>query len=445
MHIYAIMNNLIKDKYPTIARVLCGTAFDDDLNKAHVIVTSEMTSQNQKSAIRDSSIFQCGELSSSLAYYTYFGGGSLQVQELEAGLQFLVDSLGLNTVQRVFRDKLLIGNKSAFEDTVYEIVIAAKAGKFLDEGTLELEKSIPQSRKNSDVFGKFKENSVRIETTVLHEDPPTSIDCAWMDLVKSADFPSGFRVNFRKALSSELLAEQVKRDIEELYRGHHSGGEVDIQVGDVTFQWDRGVYRSLSSDSIIEMVHLDLPMTVRWLVNPCRTQRVTPRYIEEDTPNPEGVISVMPIGENHNDNTLSSKVFQIVQRKLSQCEDGIVNILALGNPSSENAREIYDALTGPIIVIASNMDVQCHRHPKGPFCPKDRMTVEDYEQFAKAFEKLSAILLFGFSSEIESTLFLNPNANVPLSADLISEINDALAGAGISQEVLRDLFPKDAL
>ena len=431
MHTYAIMNNLIKDKYPTIARVLCGTAFDDDLNKAHVIVTSEMTSQNQKSAIRNSSIFQCGKLSSSLAYYTYFGGGSLLVRELEACLQILVDSLGLNTVRKVFQNKLLIDNESAFEDAVYEIVIAAKAWQFLDTGTLELERSLPQSTKNSDVFGEFRGEPIRIETTVLHEAPPIRIDCSWMDLVRSADISSGFRLNFRKALSSAVLAAQVKADIEALFRGHVPGQEVDVQIRDVTFQWDRGVYRSLSTDAMIEMIQFDLSRDVLHIANPCRTQRVTPSYLTEDYPNPPGVISLMPDGENHKDNTLSNKVLQIVERKLSQCEDGIVNVLALGNPSPSNVQEIEDALKGPIMAIVSATGEQCCRLPKGPFCPKDKMTAGDYEQFAEGFEKLSAVLLFGFTSKIESRLFLNPNARKPLSEELISEISDALVAEGV--------------
>jgi hypothetical protein len=436
------MDTIIAQKYPNIAVLLSGTVFDRDSQTARVIANSDSDLETQKAIMRDPASFQLGDLGSCLGYYTYFGGQSALLRELEEGLGILIGSLGHSSVSAAYRDKLLACSRQPWEDTAHEVAVATRASRFFDAGTLELEEPLPGSSKNTDVYGKFNGGIVRIEVTALHEDCSPAIDCSWIDLVKSAEIASGFRLTLRRPLSSKEMAEEVKHSLELLHAQYHPDEGTPLQVEGHGFEWDRGVFRNVSGSSAIETLDFDFPTETREVVNPCRTRRVTPRIVEDNFPNPPQVISMMPEGMDHNDNPVSGKVRQIIENKLDQCQDGVINILALCTPDPSNDLDIESALKGPLVAIGSfeqddtgvpciSPVARCGRIPKAPFCPKDKMSEGDYEDLAMNFEKLSAVwMLRVASSGAEGTLFLNPNAPKPVPADLVNMIEESCVQLG---------------
>ena len=99
-------------------------------------------------------------------------------RQLEADPLRLLPVVGLQRLRAVFRDKLLARKPDQWVDTVHEIAVAATLIDFYDRDTLELEKVIPNTAINSDLYGLRGGRPIRIDTTVIHDQwpPPSDVD-----------------------------------------------------------------------------------------------------------------------------------------------------------------------------------------------------------------------------------------------------------------------------
>ncbi|MCB1130790.1 MAG: DUF2934 domain-containing protein [Verrucomicrobiae bacterium] len=425
----------INERFPATVAVLSGTDFDRDLEEVNRIISQKCGSEALQDAL-DKAVFQIQELTPALAYDAYNCGCGWWQHELEAGLRIAIAAKGLETVRANWKSKLTARNRNAFQDALYEVLVCGRAIQILDPGTVEFEKPLANSAKNSDIYGAFLGEPLRIEVTVLHEDEPIAIDLAWIEEIEEAQIPTGFRVVLKKPVSSMEAAKSIRSIIERIHAAHRPGAEVDISVDGVVFRWDRGVYRSDDREKHVATIDVDHHHDLREVVNPCRTRRVTPRYIEDEWENPRDVFSVMPNGPNHNDNPLSGKVIEIVERKLNQLEDGVINVVALCHPRPGLNLGIVDALLGARQVVGSRMRLPngnykmvgnptVGRIPRAPFCPKEKSSHEDYLQFSAQFEKLSGVWMFRQEIGIEAKVISNPNANRQMPQRLSAELQDS--------------------
>jgi hypothetical protein len=101
-----------------------------------------------------------------------------EARQLEIDLLRLVPVVGVQRLRAVFRDKLLARKSDQWVDTIHEIAVTATSIDFYDPSTLELEKSIPGTANNSDLYGLRGGTSFRIDATVAHDQwpPPSDID-----------------------------------------------------------------------------------------------------------------------------------------------------------------------------------------------------------------------------------------------------------------------------
>jgi hypothetical protein len=160
------------------------------------------------------------------------------------------------------------------------------------------------------------------------------------------------------------------------------------------------------------------------------------RHERDELANPPEVVDALATEPgNHNDNPLSTRIWQRLNDKVQrQCEDGIVNLILLGQPRPWNDNSVEDALHGaPFAAVGFIEDEAGVRHPlsaslqrtlSGPFRPytdlppdlppddRERLT-----QLRASFSRLSAVVLFRLGgTRPRATVYTNPNAGVKLPA-----------------------------
>jgi len=428
--------NKIHEQFPAIVEVLRDTDFDRDLEEVSRIVSQPNGHDILTEAIAEGESFRLRHLTTDLAFHAYESEGSgSREHELEAGLRIVIGAKGINAVRENWRSKLITQNPQSLEDAIYEILVAGRAIQALDLGTVEFERPLPNSAKNSDIYGLFSGMPIRIETTVLHEQESVAIDLAWIEEIENAAVPSGFRLVLKKSPTSIEAAKRIRSTVEGVYAGIQVHPRRNILIDQVTFRWDRGVFRPSEQEEFIDSLDLDHPPDLRHVIKPCRTRRVTPHFIEEEFENPEGMASFMPNGPNHNDNTLSGKVYKVVEGKLAQMEEGMINVLALCHSRPGKVDGIVDALFGARIIAGSRVthedgtvfmggDLKSSRSSRAPFCPRAFQTDDEQAQFSEPFLKLSAVWAFRLEAGIRANLMPNPNAAITLPLLLGRELED---------------------
>ncbi len=320
--------------------------------------------------------------------------------------------------------------------------MTAKACAILDSSSIQLERPIPDPNKeekdwkNSDVFGTFQGQPVRIEVTVLHESLPPAIHAELDDLVRLAKIASGFQVTLRSMLVDMDYAERVRALVELLHESNVASGGETVEIDGVRFEWKGGAYRCPQETSPFESVcfyeadECASAETLRDIIHPCSVRPVTSKYVLEDHPNPPGVVTSADLPDAPTQVPVSTKVHQMLDGKRQQCEDGVINIVAFGNPLPMHEREVTDAICGSEVCmvpfwtdkngVRHNGRAILKRDSKAPFVPATNLANEyDRIQFIEPFKKMSAVWHIRLGGYAKSKVIPNPNASFPVPRELV--------------------------
>ena len=431
------MHKQIEEKLPAILSILSPSSIETELSEAVGIILSTKGDESEE----ESPVLQeYSQVVRLLIEGPLCGWWSGVEKELEEGLRVLIGTVGREAVRSAYLKKLLTSDEKNFSEVVHEISIAGRACHFLEPNTIDLEKKLPNSPKDSDVFGVYNGQEVRIEATVFHGKTPQSVDLDWIEKIESANVKTGFRIVLRDSPSSMEDALEIKEIVEQLSEKHCSHSEQDIRIKDRLFIWKQGSYACLARGALIKSVQLDLPLDHREVRNPCSTQRVTPRYLEEDFPNPEGVTSFMPEGENHDDVTTSKRILDVIERKRVQCDPTTINVIALGNPKPWHDGDIEDALFGAKIVADTFSEdsktgmLKFHGNPsvsrsvKAPFHSVNFMNKDEEITFAEPYRIISGVWVFRLEGDgVYSQFYRNPNASIPVPDGFIPQITSEIS------------------
>lgn len=440
----------IRSSFPSICQILQNSDLDEDIAAAIDIATDG--EERLRQALTDG-LFKLTELMWLVSGAIFQNFADPDARNLERGLSTIIKHVGFEAARRTYRDKLLVNDRNTFEDTRYEIAVTSKACKILDRGSVQLEKPIqddqrPQrSWKNSDIFGTYNGQSVRIEVTVLHERLPGVIHLELDDIVKAAKTPLGFSLALRSLLVDEGYAERVRAMLELLAEAHTRSGGKDEEIDGVKFRWNKGAYHCDQDTSPFKSIVFydsdEFPgaASLREITHPCSERAITPRFIIEDHPNPPGVITSADLPDAPTQVPVSTKVHQMLAGKLQQCEEGVVNIIAFGNPLRMHDREIANAVLGVEVVTIPYTEEKnglrtlgnptLSRNPKAPFVHAQCLgNSEDCREFVDPFRKMSAVWHVRIGYDALSTCIPNPNATVPAPENLLA----ALANAPIVEQ-----------
>ena len=436
--------------YPTLCELLAGTAFEDDARAAAEFAKSK---EDMKAAL-EGQVFALSEFMWLLCGAVFPEWANSEATQLEQDLAAIVDTVGIAVARTAYRDKFLVESKSKIqdaknklEDVRYEIAVTAKACVALDAGSIQLEKPIDdlskkeKDRKNSDVFGTFQGQPVRIEVTVLHESLPPAIHIELDDLVRQADVASGFRIALRSVLVDDGYAERVRALVELLHDYHAATGGKDVEIDGVHFEWRKGAYHCPQGTSPFESIcfYAAYEFTgaekMRDIIHPCSVRPVTSKHVLEDNPNPPGVVTSADLPDAPAQVPVSTKVGQMLAGKLQQCEEGVINIVAFGNPLPMHDREVINAVHGSGFVgVPFWTDKHGVRHsgkgvllhdPKAPFVPAQYVpNNDDRIQFIEPFKKMSAAWHIRIGWYAKSQVISNPNASLPIPKELATAFSD---------------------
>jgi len=346
--------NAFRATYPTLCELLAGTPFEADAAAAADFAKSK---EDMKAALEER-MFALNELMWLLCGALFPEWANSDATQLEQDLATVVRTVGIASARTAYKDKFLVEAKSKIqnakdkipdaknklEDVRYEIAVTAKACGVLDSGSIQLEKPIrdPNKKekdwKNSDVFGTFKDQPVRIEVTVLHESLPPAIHLELDDLVRQTEIASGFRLTLRSVLVDESYAERVHALVELLHEEHVASGGKDVEIDGVRFEWNKGTYRCSQDSSPFESIcfygagEFTGAEKLREIIHPCSVRPVTSSHVLEDHPNPSGVVTSADLPDAPSQVPVSTKVSQMLGGKRQQGEQGVINIVAFGNP-----------------------------------------------------------------------------------------------------------------
>ena len=376
-----MFNDPIRAVFPTLCDLLTDSPVDRDIDAA--LDFAKEGGDALWEALRGGLFTQSElmwHLTSPLDPDLYTGN----VRELEANLAEVVRTLGMSAARAAYRKKLLVNKKETFEDVCYEIAVTARACQVLDKGSIALERPIPdadrQERdwKNTDIYGTYKGQPVRIEVTVLHESLATPIHFDLDEIVRTANVSSTFRLKLRKNYTDEAGAQQVRALIELLHEHHMANGEQDVEIDGTSFTGRRGSYLCDQESSPIESVDFtsdedfeaargvacDFSEERHEIIHACSTRNLTPPYIRDDYPNPKGVVTSAELPSAPTNEPVSTKIHQMLDGKLGQCEPGMVNIVAFGVPYPMNDNDVRDAVQGvSMLMVSSRTDPQGGRQP----------------------------------------------------------------------------------
>ena len=451
------MMNAFRSTYPTLCELLEGTPFDDNATAAVDLAKSK---QDMKAALKGR-VFALNELMWLLCGAFVPEWANAEAVQLEEDLASVVNSVGIAAARTAFREKFLVEAKSKIqneqdkiqdaknklEDVRYEITVTARACAFFDAGSIQLEKPIPDPNKdekdwkNSDVFGEFQGQPMRIEVTVLHEKLPAAIHIELDELVRQAEVESGFRVVLRSVLVDVGYAERVRALVELLDENHIASGGENVEIDGVRFEWKGGAYHCFQDTSPFESVCFygedEAPgaATIRDIIHSCSERPVTPKHVLEDRPNPPGVVTTADLPNAPTQVPVSTKIRQMLQGKLQQCEEQVINVVAFGNPLPMHDREVINAVCGAeICVVPFWTDKHGVRHsgkgvlkrdPKSPFVPEQHLANDDDRtEFTEPFKIMSAVWHIRLGTYATSKVIPNPNASLPVPSEFIEAFSD---------------------
>jgi hypothetical protein len=440
-----------------LCELLEGTPFDADANAAAEYARSK---EDMKTALQERA-FALNELMWLLCGAVFPEWANSDAAKLESDLATIVATVGIGAARAAYKDKFLVearsriknveekiqDAKNKLEDVRYEIAVTAKACAVLDSGSVQLEKPIPDPNKeekdwkNSDVFGRLQGQSVRIEVTVLHESLPPAIHAELDDLVRQAKIASGFKITLRSMLVDMDYAERVRALVELLHESHSASGGKDVEIDGVRFDWRGGAYHCGQETSPFESICFYSPDefsgagNLRDIIHPCSVRNVTPKYVLEDNPNPPGVITSADLPDAPTQVPVSTKVHQMLGGKRQQCEDGVINIVAFGNPLPMHDREVTNAICGSeVCVVPFWTDKNGVRHSgratltrisKAPFVPEANLANEDDRiQFIEPFRKMSAVWHIRLGWYAKNKVIPNPNASIPVPREVVEAFSD---------------------
>lgn len=448
-----------RETYPTLCELLACTAFEADATNAVAFAKVE---EDLKEALMGR-VFELNELMWLLCGAVVPAWANFEAIQLENDLAAVVGSVGIDIARSAYKEKFLVESKSKIkdpkakvqdaknklEDVRYEVAVTAKACGILDACSIQLEKPIrdPSKKekdwKNSDVYGTFQGQPVRIEVTVLHETLPPAIHLELDDLVRQAKVESGFRITLRSTLVDQGYAERVRALVELLYDNHKTAGGVDVEVDSVRFEWKKGAYHCPQETSPFDSIcfyaadEFTGAEEVRDIVHPCSVRPVTSKHVLEDNPNPPGVITSADLPDAPTQAPVSTKVGQMLAGKLQQCEGGSINIVAFGNPLPMHDREVVSAVRGSEFVavpfwtdkhgVLHSGKAAPLRDPKAPFVPPQYLpNDDDRTQFIEPFLKMSAVWHIRIGGYAKSQIIPNPNALMPIPTELVKAWTDPL-------------------
>jgi len=409
--------------FPTVCRVLSDADFENDALRA------ERLSGDRLSKEIDAKGFCHTPLIDLLSEAIVPEWRREEAGATEIDLALIVAEIGIDRTKTVFRDKLLSKSVNSIQDTLYEIFATAKACKVLDAGSLKLEHPLPESKRNSDIFGTFHGQPVRIEVTVLHEGPLESIDCTFVEDLEGTSIASGFSIKMRKPLKSKVELDAAKAILRGLHDHHISCNGCDATIGEVVFRWSSGSY--VSSTGPIESVAF-YPVessrgAVREVTHSCDVRTTSPKFMREDYPNPQGVFDACDLLEPKD--PLSKRIRDMIDGKLGQLENGTINLVAFGNPLPQNERDLEDALFGAQFISqpfeaddnGNNKllgDGRLLRAPRSPFQCGEASSEDEVANFIEPFKILSGVWHIRLGSWPLSEMQLNPNSLVPVPEKL---------------------------
>ena len=174
---------------PAILSLLKASPLEDDI--AAAISFAQEREEWLREAL-EAGVFKLNELMWLLVGVISPGLFDPAGETLEGDLSVIAANVGPEVVRSTYRNKLLVNDKNTLEYTRYEIAMTAKACGVLDQGSIELERPIPDEKKrhqhwkNTDVYGTFNGEPVRIEVTVIHESRPGVIHLDLDDIARAA-------------------------------------------------------------------------------------------------------------------------------------------------------------------------------------------------------------------------------------------------------------------
>jgi hypothetical protein len=121
--------------------------------------------------------------------------------------------------------------------------------------------------------------------------------------------------------------------------------------------------------------------------------------------------------------------------KRQQCEEGLINIVAFGNPLPMHDREVINALCGSeVCVVPFWTDKHGVRHsgkgvlqrdPKAPFVhAKYLASDDDRTEFIQPFKRMSAVWHIRLGGHAKNQIIPNPNASIPIPRELVEALSD---------------------
>ena len=341
-----------------------------------------------------------------------------------------------------FGSKLV--NDEQFDDVQYEIASAAIFSQVLDAGSCKLEFPLVGSAVNPDLTGEWQGKRIRIEVKRIDDMPPRR-EPGVLSIVESAEIPGGYDVHLNVPLISESEAEFIKKMIETLheYRTLKSGEKLEISGHEFTMgrhslsTTDHMCpIRSIGFNDEPELRHVQPGVLSGPSVG--STEQV---ILDEAFPTPEGV----QVFDNSRVNpaariksTKSGRIYQDVEKKLRQCEDGAINIVVLGLSAPHYSEQDFaDGLIGSSLVLAKRATetegpkLIKSRTGLGPFTaeadvdarsPEFQDKFPDLNEMTKTaisqFRKVSGVLGLRLSSAHPLALYgTNPNAAEPAPAN----------------------------
>lgn len=327
-------------KFPCICQLANdGKLFSDDVAILANLHAAHPQAHDYVDAVYHDSSLQAKELMIALSFPVVAPEAADWVgQHLERDLELLLPVLGLPRLRTAFGSKLLARNRDQWIDAIHEVAVASATLDFFDQGTLELEKTIPGTANNSDVYGLRSGRPFRIDATVIHDNwPPQSA---------SGTTATAYTRNTMDVAETEDLLDQ----------------------------------------------------------------------------NPKGVVTSAQLPPSnpatHSTTPLSTKVWQALQSKRRQCENGCVNVIAIGLPRPLiDDRGTEDAVLGVgyASVDQNTGQTKWVRHGTGPFVPSQYS--QDVANCIDPFRIMSAVWLTRWhpASPLSRALD-NPNAFTLLSS-----------------------------